>query len=62
MVSAGSGGLTKAKCLLGRHAWVQHSNPEVGGKQALYETCSRCGKERQQHEPPSARAAGSLGL
>ncbi len=39
-------------CHLGRHLWAQHRNPEVGGKDAVFEQCRRCGRERQGHEPP----------
>ena len=47
-------------CHLGRHRWVQHRNPEVGGKDAVFQLCLRCGRERQGHEvpPPGAIVGG----
>jgi hypothetical protein len=37
-------------CYLWRHSWQHRRNPEVGGAQADYEVCSRCGKERNRYE------------
>ena len=37
-------------CLLGRHRWVHHVNPEVGGPGGTYDLCSRCHKERKSYE------------
>lgn len=48
-------------CRCGRHAWAVHSNPEVGGKAAVFETCRRCGTERMRHEPASARRSAWFG-
>ena len=39
-------------CRFGRHWWATRRNPEVGGKDAVYETCRRCGRERQGYYPP----------
>jgi len=39
-------------CHLGRHRWAQHRNAEVGGKDAVFELCRRCGRERQGYEAP----------
>jgi hypothetical protein len=39
-------------CHLGRHRWAHHRNPEVGGKDAVFERCRRCGRERQGYEAP----------
>jgi hypothetical protein len=45
-------------CRLGRHAWVQKRNAEVGGAEAVYEQCTRCGKERRKYgKPPSTGVA-----
>jgi hypothetical protein len=41
-------------CRLGRHMWATRRNPEVGGPQAQYETCRRCGRERQTYDVPKA--------
>ena len=39
-------------CHAGRHRWEQHRNPEAGGKDAVYQLCVRCRRERQGYEPP----------
>ena len=39
-------------CRLGKHYWGMRRNPEIGGKDALYELCRRCGRERQGYYPP----------
>jgi len=49
-------------CRSGRHLWATRRNPEVGGKDALFETCRRCGTDRPQYESPSVRAMGSWGV
>ena len=41
-------------CRLGRHIWATRRNPEVGGAQAQYETCRRCGGERRTYDVPEA--------
>ena len=48
-------------CRSGRHLWATRRNPEVGGKDAVYERCRRCGKDRPQYESPSVRAMGTWG-
>ena len=40
-------------CLLGRHEWQHHVNHEVGGPDASFELCSRCGNEKDKHGPPT---------
>jgi hypothetical protein len=39
-------------CHAGWHRWEQHRNPEVGGRDAVFQLCARCGRERQGYEPP----------
>lgn len=39
------------QCRLGWHHWALRRNPEVGGRQALYEQCRRCGRERTTYDP-----------
>ena len=46
------------RCLLGRHRWEPRRNPEVGGADANYDVCSRCGKERAKFGP---RPPGTIG-
>lgn len=48
-------------CRCGRHLWATRRNPEVGGSAAVFETCRRCGTERNQYEPPSVRHASGFG-
>jgi hypothetical protein len=38
-------------CRLGRHHWALRRNPEMGGREALYEDCRRCGRERTTYDP-----------
>jgi hypothetical protein len=38
-------------CRLGRHLWALRRNPEMGGREALYEDCRRCGRERTTYDP-----------
>jgi hypothetical protein len=40
-----------ALCHLGAHWWILRRNPEMGGKDALYEECRRCGRERTLYLP-----------
>jgi hypothetical protein len=49
-------------CHLGRHAWQHKRNPEIGGRDADYEQCSRCGMEKEMYgqAPPSSIAAGGF--
>ena len=46
------GNVARVLCRLGRHMWATRRNPEVGGPQAQYETCRRCGTERQTYDVP----------
>jgi hypothetical protein len=48
-------------CWIGRHRWEQRRNPEAGGRDAMYEVCSRCGAERKQYGPPSGTSLGAGG-
>jgi hypothetical protein len=48
---------SRVQCRLGRHLWATRRNPEVGGPDAVFQTCRRCGSERQQYDVP--RATGS---
>lgn len=47
-------------CMLGRHAWEHHTNPEVGGSVAAYDVCSRCHKERDSYDPAPPQTRGGL--
>jgi hypothetical protein len=38
-------------CAAGRHHWALRRNPEMGGRDALYEDCRRCGRERTTYDP-----------
>jgi hypothetical protein len=38
-------------CRIGAHRWTLRRNPEVGGRDALYEDCRRCGRERNTYDP-----------
>ena len=40
-------------CHVGRHRWQRRRNPEVGGRDAEYEVCVRCGKDRPVYGPPA---------
>lgn len=49
-------------CLLGRHDWQHHVNPEMGGPNAGYDLCARCGTEKKVYgKPPSRGVAGPGG-
>jgi hypothetical protein len=53
------GGMGKTiACWLGRHDWQHRRNEEMGGKDADYQVCRRCGAERKEYGPPSPNAAG----
>jgi hypothetical protein len=39
-------------CLIGRHDWAMHRNPEVSGRLANFALCRRCGTERDEYDPP----------
>ena len=47
---------SKVLCSSNWHMWALRRNPEVGGRDALFETCRRCGKERQQYVPADSSA------
>ena len=38
-------------CRLGIHRWALRRNSEMGGRDALYEDCRRCGRERTTYDP-----------
>jgi hypothetical protein len=42
--------------------WALRRNPEVGGQEAHFETCRRCGKERQQYVTSGSSSWGYLGM
>lgn len=45
-------------CLLGRHKWQHHVNKEMGGPNAGFDLCARCGKEKKAYgKPPSTGVA-----
>ena len=49
-------------CLVGRHDWQHHVDKEMGGPNARYDLCSRCGTEREGlGKPPSKGVAGPGG-
>ena len=52
---------SKILCRSNRHMWALRRNPEVGGKEALFETCRRCGKERTRYVPSKSSSWGWLG-
>jgi GNAT superfamily N-acetyltransferase len=39
-------------CRCGRHLWATLRNPDVGGRRAMYQLCRRCGRERDEYDPP----------
>jgi hypothetical protein len=41
----------RVACLFGRHAWVRRRNPDVGGPQAVWMQCRRCGREDSPSDP-----------
>jgi hypothetical protein len=47
-------------CYLGRHTWQHRRNPEMGGPQADYEVCGRCGKERNKYENKDGTGIGGM--
>lgn len=54
--------MRRGLCLVGRHRWEHHRNPEVGGAGASFDTCSRCGKEKSVYgKPPPNGWRGVLG-
>jgi len=48
-------------CYLGRHTWRHQRNPEMGGPQADYEVCTRCGKERNRYDKKDGTGIGAAG-
>ena len=48
-------------CYLGRHSWQHRRNPEMGGPQADYEVCARCGTERAVYEKKDGTGIGGVG-
>ncbi|CAA9237051.1 MAG: hypothetical protein AVDCRST_MAG57-1330 [uncultured Blastococcus sp.] len=52
---------SKVLCRSNRHMWALRRNPEVGGPEAHYETCRRCGKERTAYVPSKSRDWGWFG-
>ena len=53
---------SKVLCRSNRHMWALRRNPEVGGSDAQFETCRRCGKERQQYTTAGSDAWGYFGM
>jgi hypothetical protein len=49
------------RCYLGRHSWRHEINPEMGGPDAGYDVCSRCGKERNAYEKNDGTGIGAIG-
>jgi len=50
--------MTNILCLVGRHDWQHRVNKEMGGPDAGYDLCSRCGKEKKAYgKPPSKGVA-----
>jgi hypothetical protein len=45
--------LGRLQCVLGRHSWDRHINPEQGGRDAVFFLCGRCGKEKTSYDPPT---------
>lgn len=52
--------MTKVLCLLGRHKWQHHVNREIGGANAGFDLCARCGREKKAYgkPPPTGVATG----
>lgn len=49
-------------CHLGIHLWALRRNPEVGGKEAMYDQCRRCGRERAEFTPPRPGSTGGMAV
>jgi hypothetical protein len=51
------------RCVLGLHAWKKEAVRDKGGPYAVYQRCSRCGKDQTPYEPPDQNTIlrGSLG-
>ena len=41
------------RCMVNWHRWEHRTNPEVGGRNAVYFVCTSCGKEKMAWEPPA---------
>jgi len=48
-------------CYLRRHTWRHQRNPDMGGPQADYEVCTRCGKERNSYDKKDGTGIGAAG-
>ena len=57
---AHSQGMKALSCYLGRHRWRHEVNPEMGGPEAGYDVCSRCGKERNVYGKNDGTGIGGL--
>ena len=42
--------MRRVMCLVGIHHWEHHVNREMGGKNAGYDLCSHCGREKKSYE------------
>ena len=42
--------MRRVMCLVGIHRWEHHLNRELGGKNAGYDLCSHCGREKKSYE------------
>jgi hypothetical protein len=51
LVRAGYRWRSRALCRLGSHRWALRRNPAMGGREALYEDCRLCGRERTTYDP-----------
>jgi hypothetical protein len=53
----------RLRCAVRLHSWERRVNPEVGGKDAVYSVCRRCGKEKNQFGPPTGgQSVGLAGM
>lgn len=41
-------------CRAGRHLWARRRNPEVGGRDAMFDECRRCGTVRMGWDAPGS--------
>jgi hypothetical protein len=51
----------RLRCALRLHSWERRVNPDQGGRGAVYSTCRRCGKEKNEYGPPTGGQATGLG-
>ena len=42
--------MRRVMCLVGIHRWEHHVNREMGGKNAGYDLCAHCGREKKSYE------------